>query len=86
MDGDGTLDLLLAGNLDATQPEFGRYDAGRGLLLKGVAGGNFEAVEANASGFFVKGEGRDVGKVRSPTGKVYYVVTRSNDAVLIFRR
>jgi hypothetical protein len=85
VDGDGIADLLAVGNLDATQPEFGRYDAGRGLLLKGAVNGTFEAVDARTSGFYVNGEGRDVGILKSATRQTYYLVTRNNDSMLIFR-
>ena len=32
---DGISDILTVGNLDAVQPDFGRYDAGYGLVLAG---------------------------------------------------
>jgi hypothetical protein len=85
VDGDGNIDLLAVGNLDAVQPEFGRYDAGRGLLLKGSGNGTFEPIDANVSGFCVRGQGRDVNVMRAAGGRRYYVVSRNNDSLLLFR-
>lgn len=55
-DRDGKQDLFLAQNLFATHPEVSRYDAGRGLLLKGQGDGHFTPVPAKVSGILVYGE------------------------------
>jgi hypothetical protein len=57
-DGDGNEDLFLAQNFFAVQPETPRYDAGRGLLLKGDGSGEFRAMPAQESGIRVYGEQR----------------------------
>jgi hypothetical protein len=57
-DGDGFEDLFLSQNFFANQPEIPRYDAGRGLLLKGDGTGNFKAVSGRESGILVYGEQR----------------------------
>src|SRR5690606_29391541 len=41
-DGDGLTDIVLGGNLYRVQPEVGRYDASRGLFLKGGGDGTFD--------------------------------------------
>src|SRR5207247_4269445 len=51
LDGNGTLDLLLAGNFDGVQPEIGRMSASYGLLLRGDGKGNFTPVRTAESGF-----------------------------------
>ena len=58
MDGDGQEDIFLSQNFFATQPETPRYDAGRGLWLKGDGGGGFKAVPGQESGVNVYGEQR----------------------------
>jgi len=57
-DGDGAEDLFLGQNFFATDAETGRYDAGRGLLLRGDGRGGFQAVPGPASGIRIDGEQR----------------------------
>ncbi len=83
-DGDGKVDLLLAGNFDGVPPSIGRMSASYGLLLRGDGKGGFMPVPVAASGFFVPGQARDIKRVRTRRGDLY-VVTRNNDRPLIFR-
>jgi hypothetical protein len=83
-DGDGKLDLLLAGNFDAVKPEIGRMSASYGLFLHGDGKGEFTPVEASKSGFLVPGQARDIERIRTSHGELY-VVTRNNDRPVIFR-
>jgi hypothetical protein len=57
-DGDGREDVVLAQNFFGTDSETPRYDAGRGLLLRGDGKGDFEAVPASESGLALYGEQR----------------------------
>lgn len=57
-DGDGNEDIFLAQNFFATDGETSRYDAGRGLLLRGDGRGGFTAVPAQQSGLLIYGEQR----------------------------
>jgi hypothetical protein len=57
-DGDGHEDLVLAQNFFATDVETARFDAGRGLWLKGDGAGGFQAVPGQASGLLIYGEQR----------------------------
>src|SRR5207247_6096345 len=41
IDGDGKLDLLVAGNFDGVKPDIGRMSAGYGLYLRGDGTGHF---------------------------------------------
>ncbi|MFC4096077.1 VCBS repeat-containing protein [Euzebyella saccharophila] len=59
-DKDGNLDLLIAGNLFASEIETPRNDAGHGYFLKGDGLGNFKAQPASKSGFFVPGDVKDL--------------------------
>jgi len=44
-DGDGKIDLVVAGNFYGVTPREGRYDASYGLLLHGDGHGGFTAVD-----------------------------------------
>ncbi len=57
-DGDGHEDLFLSQNDFATDVATARFDAGRGLLLRGDGAGGFEAVPGDRSGIAVYGEQR----------------------------
>ncbi len=57
-DGDGNVDLFLAQNFFPTDGETSRYDAGRGLLLKGNGRGDFTAMDAAQSGIQIYGDQR----------------------------
>lgn len=82
---DGHLDILATGNLFATQPDFGRYDAGLGLTMLGDGKGNFSAISNSESGLLVSGEGRNIAVVRtSKNGKVY-LFSQNNDSLKAFK-
>jgi hypothetical protein len=83
-EGDGHIDLLLAGNFDGFKPEIGRMAASYGLLLRGDGKGHFTPVPRSGSGFFVPGQTRDIASVRTAHGE-RLVVARNNDKPLIFR-
>jgi hypothetical protein len=84
IDQDGVMDLLLAGNFDGVKPELGRISAGHGLVLRGEGAGRFQPVRSAESGFFVPGQARDIRRIRTAGGDLYFV-TRNNDRPLIFR-
>lgn len=86
MDGDGTMDLFLAQNFFATRPEDGRYDAGRGLWLRGDGSGSFSAVSAGDSGVAVFGEqrGAAIGDF-DQDGRVDLVVTQNGNRTKLYQ-
>jgi hypothetical protein len=57
-DGDGQEDVFLSQNFFGVPNTTSRYDAGRGVLLKGDGQGSFRALPAGESGIRVDGEGR----------------------------
>jgi hypothetical protein len=83
-DGDGKLDLMLAGNFGGVRPEIGRMSASHGLVLRGNGDGTFMPVRPSDSGFVVPGEAREIQSIATPRGELY-VVTRNNDRPLVFR-
>ena len=57
-DCDRNEDLFLSQNFFGVDPETSRYDAGRGLLLKGDGQGKFKAISGQTSGIILYGEQR----------------------------
>jgi hypothetical protein len=85
LDNDGFSDIMAVGNFDAVQPEFGRYDAGYGLVMINDGKGNFKFMEGSESGFIVRGQGRDIKSISSKGG-VSFLVSRNNDSVMQFSK
>ncbi len=85
IDQDKNKDILLTGNFSATQPDFGSYDAGVGLVLKGDGLGNFKALSPSESGFVTLGEGRSIKFLRTKTSEKLILVARNNSTVLAFK-
>lgn len=84
LNGDGAMDLMLAGNLDGFKPEIGRAAESRGLVLRGDGKGGLAPVTRPQSGFVVPGQSRDVQRLRTRGGD-RFVVARNNDTPLVFR-
>ena len=59
-DGDGRLDLLLAGNNNRTSLKLGRFDANYGQVFRGLGDARFEYVPQYESGLQIKGEVREI--------------------------
>src|SRR3989441_5351857 len=82
-DGDGHIDLLLAGNFYGVTPVLGRYDASYGLLLRGTAGGggggHFAAGDPGERGVGVDGGGGALGVVEQGDGSRLVILARDND-------
>lgn len=84
-DKDGHSDLLAGGNLYAVQPDFGRYDAGYGLLMLGNSKGDWQTVQPQISRFIVKGEIRDIKVIGDGATGHRVFVSRNNDRVVAFQ-
>jgi hypothetical protein len=82
---DGRADLLLAGNEFGVPPVFGRYDASYGVVLNGIGGGRFEAVDLAKSGLVLEGQVRHIKAVRRATGGDLIVVARNDDRLQVLR-
>ena len=83
---DGQSDVLTVGNLDAVQPDFGRYDAGHGLVLLADQKGDFLSLSPQNSGFIVKGQGRDIKPILTSKNQKRFLVSRNNDTMKLFKK
>lgn len=79
-DGDGLLDVLLAGNDYGTEVGVGRYDASKGTLLKGNGNGSFLAVPPIGSGLEINGNVRGAVSIQN-NGRQTYVFGRNSDSL-----
>ena len=73
VDGDGNLDLIVAGNLDDTEPNTPPADAGNGLWLKGDGRGHFTAAPPLQSGFLAPRDVTGLALIKTPGGKAVLV-------------
>jgi hypothetical protein len=84
-DGDGRVDLLLAGNFYGVTPVRGRYDASYGVLLRGRGDGQFDAVDMDESALAIEGQVRDLEPVRTAAGGRLVAIARNNDRLQLLR-
>ena len=83
--GDGKEDIFLSQNFFATQPETPRYDAGRGLWLKGNGQGGFTAMSGQVSGIKIYGEQRGCALADyDKDGRVDLVVAQNGAATKLY--
>ncbi len=83
-DRDGKQDLLLTGNFFDVLPEIGRYDANRGLLLKGNGKGDFVVIKPAESGFVVDGQVRRMKKLKTNNNQHYIVLAKNKGQAQLF--
>jgi hypothetical protein len=85
-DGDGHEDLFLAQNFFCVEPDTSRYDAGRGLLLRGDGRGGFRPVPGQESGVKIYGEQRGCAVADfDGDGRVDLVVGQNHGATMLYR-
>jgi len=85
-DGDGHEDVFLSQNFFANQPEVPRYDAGRGLLLRGDGTGRLKPMPGQESGIKIYGEQRGAAVADfNQDGRPDLVVAQNAAATKLFR-
>ena len=83
VDGDGHLDLIVAGNLYDAEPNTPRVDAGNGLWLRGDGHGHFTPVSPRQSGFLAPRNVSGLALVNSPAGSTL-LVANTGDSLQAF--
>jgi hypothetical protein len=83
VDGDGHLDLVVAGNLYASEPNTPRADAGNGLWLRGDGTGHFVPVPPAESGFLAPLDVSALALIRTIAGKAV-LVANTGDSLQAF--
>jgi enediyne biosynthesis protein E4 len=73
VNGDGILDVVVAGNEYQASIMSGRYDASHGLVLLGDGHGGFTPVRPTAAGLLLDGDVRDLKLIRSGGQRVLLV-------------
>jgi hypothetical protein len=81
---DGICDIVLGGNQYRAKPQTGIYAGSFGLLLQGNNEGEWHPVTPEESGFFVRGEIRDL-KLLNINGNRIIAVARNNDNLLFLK-
>jgi len=84
IDSDGSQEILLGGNLYRTKPQAGIYGGLHGVVLKLEGTRKFRVLRTASSGFFIRGEVRDMGKIKIRDTTVL-LVARNNDSLRIFK-
>ncbi|MGH2348716.1 MAG: VCBS repeat-containing protein, partial [bacterium] len=83
VDGDGNLDLIVAGNLYDMDPNSPRADAGNGLWLRGDGHGHFAPVPPWQSGFLAPLDVTGLALIKTPTGNAV-LVANNGDSLSAF--
>jgi hypothetical protein len=83
VDGDGNLDLIVAGNLYDLEPNTPRADAGNGLWLRGDGRGGFTPVGPMESGFLAPRNVAGLALLQTPAGKAV-LVANTGDSLQAF--
>jgi hypothetical protein len=84
--GDGFLDMILAGNFFGTRIRFGRYDANKGVVLLGDGHGHFKDVPNYQSGLYIRGEVRDIAPLKLASGLEILLFATNNDSLQIYQK
>ena len=82
---DGILDLVLGGNQFEFKPQFSRLDANFGSVLLGNNKGDFSWLPYSQSGFFVKGEIKNIKTIQSKNNKISLIAIINDNAPKIFK-
>ncbi len=84
--GDGNMDLILAGNFYGSRLKFGHLDANRGVVLLGNGDGSFLSMPNSKSGLFLDGEVRDVAQLSLSPEKEILIFAPNNDSLQVYLR
>ena len=82
-DNDGNIDMVISGNYYKTEAETPRYDAGKGLFLKGNGNGTFNtSIKIADNGLFIPGDAKDAKLIHLGARRVPLILVSNNDSKL----
>jgi hypothetical protein len=84
VDGDGALDVVIAGNMFETEANTPKADAGNGLWLKGNGKGQFTPVPPRQSGFLASRNVGSLALLDTPAGKLV-LIGNTGDSLQTFK-
>ena len=84
VNGDGHTDLIMAGNNYEFKPQFSRLDASYGHVLLGDGQMNFDWVDYNSSGMYIRQEVKHMEVYRNKEGKRFLITAINNEKPKIF--
>ena len=84
-DGDGHVDLMVAGNFSQVPPLQGRYDASYGLLLRGDGRGRFTAADMTDSKLRIEGDVKRLAILQHARLGALVMVARNNQTAQVLR-
>ena len=84
-DKDGLKDVLIAGNLYASEVETPRADAGTGLFLKGRINDGYEIQGVRDTGFMADGDVKKLGLIKLGDHQHGVLVARNNGVLTLFQ-
>ncbi len=82
---DGILDLILAGNDFEFKPQYSRLDANYGNVLLGTSNNEFKWQPYETSGFYLKGEVKQLKPFKDRNGTKFLIAGRNNNSPKIFK-
>ena len=80
---DGNMDVVVAGNMYGSEVETTRNDASYGKLLLGDGKGSFSAATLTQSGIFIKGDTKDLAKIKTNNGLAIIAAKNSDTPTLL---
>jgi len=83
-DNDGNLDFAATGNDYGTEVSIGRYDAMKGLVMKGDGKGSFKFMPMPESGLYIPGNGKALVKLKGSGGDYFIAASQNKDALKLF--
>ena len=85
INGDGIMDLMMAGNLFYSEVETPRNDAGYGNLLLGTKSGGFDEIKPQQSGYFGEDEMKNIRAIKIGNKFTAYLVARNLGDLKLYR-
>ncbi|RTY71479.1 MULTISPECIES: VCBS repeat-containing protein [unclassified Flavobacterium] len=82
---DGILDLILGGNQYEFKPQFSRLDANFGSVLLGNKKGTFSWTPYDKSGFFIKGEVKQLTVIKDKNNTISILAVVNDNTPKLFR-